>query len=742
LTGSLLSAATAAATGAALTVSTGLARCGNGATRRIACAATVVSQEARAAPARAGDAALLAQLKEATALLEELTREWEGLAADGRGSGGDMAVTGLVARDNDLRASLRGFPLGDPSETTTVPRHACGDAVVAAHGATTAALIKAELARAEWEVRSSQVLQASSFNLTSSLVNIALLRLRLFDIDGSYEKLQDAVASGGADARLGLLTRYTAQLKAPRHADFLLECADRGPGNASRALLDKMRAVFLKSSYTAKMVCAATKAGSMSEFIFVESRADKLEMGLLDSIEEANPMKPDPPGKLQVPTDLVDLVRIFLLHRVLPLARLCQLLGPDVLSLLLRLRVVQALDGDECRIVEPTEAAAAVAGNNMCCGGFFVVSNVALWPVEDDLLIATDFEQTYSAEDVEPVMYLSEDSLALASGAPRVKASSVLDVCCGSGVQGIVALRYYADSATFVDLNPRALRFVRFNLALNGLSHKATGMYTGSVYDALPVDAGPYDAIVANPPFVPNPYGIASGGGAMYGNGGNTGEEVLAAIVQGAHKMLKPGGRLSTVTMAPNVEGLPGRIEGWYAAGTGTSTASFDALVFRGKPTPAGQYLPTSTSVETHRYQEALRDVGMETISEVVAVIMAGGSGGPNAQLAGEPRPDLWSDQVFLRTVVQNTAADTVGAAAAPASQRQPPPQQTQRAAPAAAPAQRPVDNRGREGCLPGFQPGFFPGYATGPSPGWEETSSELERIALAMAQPPLRAQR
>ena len=28
--------------------------------------------------------------------------------------------------------------------------------------------------------------------------------------------------------------------------------------------------------------------------------------------------------------------------------------------------------------------------------------------------------------------------------------SSVLDLCCGSGVQGIVALRYYAQSASFV----------------------------------------------------------------------------------------------------------------------------------------------------------------------------------------------------------------------------------------------------------------------------------------------------
>jgi len=96
-------------------------------------------------------------------------------------------------------------------------------------------------------------------------------------------------------------------------------------------------------------------------------------------------------------------------------------------------------------------------------------STVAFWPLEEDLLVATDFGDTQHAEgEFEPVMYLSLDSYALVSAAPRVPAERVLDICCGSGVQGIVALRYYAEYATFQDLNPRALRFSRFNAFLNG----------------------------------------------------------------------------------------------------------------------------------------------------------------------------------------------------------------------------------------------------------------------------------
>merc|ERR1712012_932447 len=103
-------------------------------------------------------------------------------------------------------------------------------------------------------------------------------------------------------------------------------------------------------------------------------------------------------------------------------------------------------------------------------------------------------------------MYLSEDSLALVSAAPRGKVATLLDACCGSGIQGLVALQQYADNVTFIDSNPRAISFVKFNLALNGLTQKAAGLYVGNLYNALPATAGRFDAVVANPPFVPNPH--------------------------------------------------------------------------------------------------------------------------------------------------------------------------------------------------------------------------------------------
>lgn len=548
----------------------------------------------------------------------------------------------------------------------------------------------------------------------------------------------------------------------------------------------RMRDTFLTAGYHVAEILKATKAGSMSEFIFVESRADQLERGLLETSEESNPMQPER-DEPRTPGELVDLVRIFLLHRILPLSRLVQILGAEDVELMLRLRMIQAIEGEGCAIVPPERSVAAVAADSMCCGAFFACSNVAVWPVEEDLLICTDFEQTYSGLGLEPVMYISEDSLALVCGASRVKANSVLDLCCGSGIQGIVALRHYAERATFVDLNPRALRFTRLNLAFNGLAHRADGFHLGSLYNALPLGVGPFDAIVANPPFVPNPLGIASGAGAMFGDGGDTGERVLASIVQGAPRYIAPGGRLSTVSMAPNVEGLPARVEGWYQAGAAevapsAATQGFEAFVFRGPPTEADRYQPTSTPAETQRYQATLRRMGITTLSECLIVLAADEgpeSPGPRASIAGQPRPDLWSDHMFLRLVVQRALAKDLDqpafaapqsavynapSAAQPAASPAysppptPAPPKPQRAAPAAAsppkpqrapaapaappvppapptpptpaPKQAPPD-RSREGWLPGFQPGFFPAHCSGcAAPEWEPTAEELGRIA------------
>ena len=191
-----------------------------------------------------------------------------------------------------------------------------------------------------------------------------------------------------------------------------------------------------------------------------------------------------------VSQDLADLVRLFLLRRLLPLQRVVALLGEEITSAFLQLQAFCLIVGPNSRVCSASEAAEilSTASHN---ADLELFSAIAIWPLEEDLLIATDYGDTQHSAHFEPVMYLSLDSYALVSAAPREPVQRVLDVCCGSGVQGIVALRTYAEQATFVDINPRCLAFTRFNAALNGFYERAS-FIQGSV-DTL-TDLGLFQA--------------------------------------------------------------------------------------------------------------------------------------------------------------------------------------------------------------------------------------------------------
>jgi predicted NodU family carbamoyl transferase len=228
---------------------------------------------------------------------------------------------------------------------------------------------------------------------------------------------------------------------------------------------------------------------------------------------------------------LDDLIRLFLLRGALGEDRVRSLLGSENFDFLLEMAAIGITDG-LCR------------------------AKVDLFPVED-LVIATDHRyQVLEGDSLteEPVMYLGCDSIGLVKTAPREHSESHLDLCTGSGVQALVAARY-ADRVVGVDLNPRALRFSRFNAALNGVTNAT--FRCGDLYE--PVRGQRFQSITANPPFVPSPTDTIA-----FRDGGADGEEVLRRIVGNAHLHLKKGGRISIVTdlVAPDV--YPEKLTGWW----------------------------------------------------------------------------------------------------------------------------------------------------------------------------------
>ena len=172
--------------------------------------------------------------------------------------------------------------------------------------------------------------------------------------------------------------------------------------------------------------------------------------------------------------------------------------------------------------------------------------------------IATDWAPPVPVSmEEEPVMYLGPGSISLLRHLPALTATRCnslvppprwLDMCCGSGVQGVVAAASGRLVSTplfprgsnqmvraqalidYVDVNVRALRFAGFNSCLNRAYGKVGDFFLGDLYSALPNGrrggvkrkpfsrrpttgvgdtfgslSGYYDVILANPPYVPVP---------------------------------------------------------------------------------------------------------------------------------------------------------------------------------------------------------------------------------------------
>lgn len=188
----------------------------------------------------------------------------------------------------------------------------------------------------------------------------------------------------------------------------------------------------------------------------------------------------------------------------------------------------------------------------------------------DHLYIMTDwpmeslFQPTNTA-----VMSIGCDSLELValqvlSQPKQYSKQCVLDLCCGSGIQGIVYASTHkndCEEVLFIDLNPRALQFTKANLALNQLTSSISTKYHvihGDLFQPSQVqNTDGFDVILANPPFViPTTIDQPT---AMYAVGGTDidGLEVTRTILHTSHKYLcSNSGILLMVTELSNIQDI------------------------------------------------------------------------------------------------------------------------------------------------------------------------------------------
>jgi carbamoyltransferase len=289
-------------------------------------------------------------------------------------------------------------------------------------------------------------------------------------------------------------------------------------------------------------------------------------------------------------TPLANLVRLFLLDLPLPRQALEAALSPSAVEFLAKLGVIVPV-GERWH------------------------SQVHLFCLED-LLVATDtgrYSPLWPEEEDMPdrVMYLGYDSIGLSCTAPRSRTRRTLDLCCGSGIQALVAARY-SEEVIGVDLNPRAVRFSRFNAALNGLRNAR--FIEGDLFD--PVRGATFSRILANPPFVPQPDSLPR---LLYRDGGPTGEHILRRIIQEGPQLLDEHGLLAITTDLVNLEGLEERIHEW---GEGVGPP-LDVLVLVERELPISRYVQGhSAYLQTWRARrdqsrlllDHLRSAGVSTI--------------------------------------------------------------------------------------------------------------------------------
>lgn len=134
------------------------------------------------------------------------------------------------------------------------------------------------------------------------------------------------------------------------------------------------------------------------------------------------------------------------------------------------------------------------------------------------------------------------------AAAGRARADCVVDVGCGAGAGGIVAvkaLRIPASQLILADINPAALRYARVNAALAGISNAS--FRQGDLFQV--VDR-PIDLLVANPPY------LLDADARLYRHGGGAlGSGLSTRIVVEGLPRLAPGGIMILYTGAPIVAG-------------------------------------------------------------------------------------------------------------------------------------------------------------------------------------------
>jgi len=143
-----------------------------------------------------------------------------------------------------------------------------------------------------------------------------------------------------------------------------------------------------------------------------------------------------------------------------------------------------------------------------------------------------------TADSRQQPVYLGMESIWLSHTLPPVcNGLRVLDVCAGSGIQGLLCAARGAARVVALEFNLEALATARFNAALNGLEDRFEIRSSDLYASVAPGET--FDRIVSNPPFMPVMPDI---GYPVCGDGGADGTRLLRRLLEDLPPRLAPRG--------------------------------------------------------------------------------------------------------------------------------------------------------------------------------------------------------
>ena len=144
-----------------------------------------------------------------------------------------------------------------------------------------------------------------------------------------------------------------------------------------------------------------------------------------------------------------------------------------------------------------------------------------------------------------------EDSFLMAEYLKSiVRGKEVLDMGCGSGIQGIVSKKYGANYITFADIDKNALiiskynyvyNFVDKNVKLDSLEEYTLKNVEFVLTDLFKNINRKYDLILFNPPYLPE-VGKEDEKVKLWTVGGKAGNEIIDKFLSDAYKYLNKNG--------------------------------------------------------------------------------------------------------------------------------------------------------------------------------------------------------